>query len=290
MPLKRTILLLLLMLLPLAAAQVPVRVLLAEVPGLTVQFDGWHRGFVDGEARFETELPLSWPLRAEDGTIIIDGEPAGRTLRLETASGFVQYDGTTYRGALAFTARGSDLLVLNAVDVEDYLRGVVPAEMQAVWPAEALRAQAIAARSYVLSSLDYEADYDVCATQDCQVYDGTTREHPATDAAVAATAGTVLTWEGTFARTYYHADSGGAVASSEEVWGEDRPYLPALTDVAADTPHRSWSVDIAAARLAAELNASGLAVGTPHGLEVLERTRSGRAARVRISGSSGSTV
>lgn len=285
------LLFLLLFLLPgLAAAQVPVRVLLDEVETVTVAMDSWHRGFVDGAARFETELPLSWPLRAEGSRLLVDGQPVGRTLRFETASGLVSYGGTTYRGALAFTARDSAILVLNTVDIEDYLRGVVPSEMQASWPQEALRAQAIAARSYVLSSLSQQGDYDVCATQDCQVYSGTEREHPATDAAVAATRGLVLTWNGAFARTYYHADSGGMVASSAEVWGEDRPYLPALADVPADTPHRSWTLSIRAASLAAELNAAGLTVGTPHGIEILSRTSSGRAASVRITGSSGTAA
>jgi stage II sporulation protein D len=111
--------------------------------------------------------------------------------------------------------------------------------MQASWPLEALKAQAVAARTYTLLHIDGRRAYDVCATVDCQVYRGREVEHPASDAAVAATAGEVLTFRGAFARTYYHADSGGVIASSAEVWGSEIPYLQAFQDVASGGPHAS---------------------------------------------------
>lgn len=276
--------LLLLLLAPLVAAQVQVRVLLAETETFTLELLEGHRGTVDGSLRFSTALPLSWPLAASGDTVLVDGVAAGESLAFETDSGLVSWDGESYRGALLFIARDSRLLVINRLDVEDYLRGVVPAEMQASWPAEALRAQAIAARSYVLNSLSPVADYDICASTDCQVYRGISLEHPDSDRAIADTRGLVLTYAGGFARTYYHSDSGGVLASSSEVWGENLPYLQARADVAADTPHREWHQHIAPAELAQQLRLLGHDVGTPRSLEVTSQTSSGRVWELKVSG------
>src|SRR5699024_2296002 len=120
--------------------------------------------------------------------------------------------------------------------LEEYLKGVIPAEMHADWHPEALKAQAVAARSYVLHQLDPGEPFDVCADQDCQEYGGATLQHPATDRAVDSTEGLALTWEGEFIKAYYHSDSGGATASADEVWGEDLPYLPSREDVSTDSP------------------------------------------------------
>lgn len=282
--------LLLLLLCQVAMAQVQVRVLLEQVDSVELHMPGAHSGLLDGQTPFETALPLDWPLAADGGTLLVDGRAVGHSLRLEPATGLSYWNGQEYRGALTFVARDSTLLVLNTLDVEDYLRGVVPAEMQANWPAEALKAQAIAARSYVLNSLAPLADYDICATQDCQVYRGTALEHPASDSAITATRGLVLTYQGSFARTYYHSDSGGALASSSEVWGEAYPYLQARPDVAAESPHRSWSQQLDPLQLGQRLSAMGHALGTVSRMEILETTASGRVASLRVSGMAGSVV
>ncbi len=282
--------LLMLALLSVAAAQVQVRVLLEETDSVVLRFSEAHHGSVDGVHRFSTALPLTWPLRAVGDTLLVDGDAVGRSISFSTASGLVGWSGQPYRGALTFTASDSQLLVINQLDVEDYLRGVVPAEMQASWPVEALRAQAIAARSYVLNSLTPLSDYDICATTHCQVYRGTALEHPQSDRAIADTHGLVLTYDGTFARTYYHSDSGGVLASSSEVWGENLPYLQARSDVAAETPHRQWSQRIDPAILAAELRRLGFEVGTPASMSVVSQTASGRVEQLQVTGSAGSAT
>lgn len=286
----RMLFLLLLACLQPAFAQVQVRVLLSELPAADIRISEAHSGFIDGSPRFSTPLPLSWPLSASGDTLLVDGAAVGSSISFETASGFVWWDGQPYRGALTVLARDSGLLVINRLDVEDYLRGVVPAEMQASWPIEALRAQAIAARSYVLNSLQPLSDWDICATTSCQVYRGTVLEHPDSDRAIADTRGLVLTYEGRFARTYYHSDSGGMIASSSEVWGEDLPYLQARSDVPADSPHRLWSQQLNPQQLAAGLRAAGFDVGTPQSLTVLSYTDSGRVGRLSVQGSAGSAV
>jgi stage II sporulation protein D len=272
-----------------AQAQPLVRVLLADdLAEARVVFAGPHRGAVDGRA-FATPFPLSWPIAAAGGELTVDGHPVGRVLEL-TADAGVAWDGRTYRGSLRLLADGDRVRVVNVVDLEAYLRGVVPSEMVPTWPGEALRAQAVAARTYTLVHLDPEAAYDVCATDECQVYRGRDAEHPATDAAVADTAGLVLTYAGVFANTYYHSDSGGVIASSAEVWGRDLPYLQAFQDVAADGPHRTWTARLAPDQVARTLRAVGRDVGTVQRMSVLATSASGRALRAEFVGSSGRTV
>src|SRR5690606_31588277 len=144
------------------------------------------------------------------------------------------------------------------------------------WPLEALKAQAVAARSYTMTSLDPAGRYDLCATDECQVYRGVETEHPRTDAAIAETAGIVVSYAGVTARTYYHADSGGTVASSAEVWGAATPYLLARADARASTPHRAWQARLDGAAVGRALAAAGVDVGQVNGLRVVSLSESGR--------------
>ncbi|TVR95447.1 MAG: SpoIID/LytB domain-containing protein [Trueperaceae bacterium] len=270
-----------------ALAQPLVRVLLDERPGAaSVRIDGPHRGAIDGRP-FTTPFALTWSVAAVDGRLYVDAVPVGRQLELAPDAGEVVWDGARYRGSVRFVARGDTVLIVNVVDIESYLRGVVPAEMQANWPLEALRAQAVAARTYTMVNLDAGAPYDVCATSDCQVYRGIGIEHARTDQAVLSTAGQVLTFGGAYARTYYHSDSGGVVASSAEVWGMSIPYLSAFRDVASDGPHARWDVRLEPAMVAVQLTASGHHVGAVQRVRVLSYSESGRVASLEVVGSAG---
>ena len=271
-----------------AQAQTLVRVLLADVSAVAIGFDGPHRGSLDGRT-FETAHGLAWPLTAVGDRLWVDGREAGTTLDLTSDAGVV-WNGRRYRGTLRLVARAGGVRVINVLDLESYLRGVVPAEMQASWPAEALKAQAVAARTYTLHHLDGSRDHDVCATVDCQVYRGWDAENPATDAAIAATAGEVLTYEGVFARTFYHADSGGVIASSAEVWGADLPYLQAFQDVANAGPHSVWTARLDPRGVGAHLALVGVQIGTLARLRVLETSLSGRVVRAEVVGGAGRAV
>lgn len=274
---------------PLAHAQSLVRVLLADgLAGAEIAFTGPHRGTVDG-APFATPFALTWPIAASEGRLSVDDRLVGRVLELVGEDGVI-WDGRHYRGAVRLEAVGDRVRVVNVVDLEAYLRGVVPAEMSASWPAEALRAQAVAARTYTLAHLDPLAPYDVCATDDCQVYRGRDAEQAATDAAVWDTQGQVLTYQGTFARTYYHSDSGGVIASAAEVWGRDIAYLQAFRDVASDGPHSAWSIGLDPNLVAQQLASLGLSIGRPQRLSVLATSASGRVVRAEVLGSAGRVV
>lgn len=270
----------------LAHAIVPVRVLLADgLPQLTLSFPGAHHGAIDGRT-FATPLGLDWPMQVAGDSLLLDGSDVGRVLELGGEDGVV-FQGRRYRGSLRLIARDGVIRVVNVLDLESYLRGVVPSEMQASWHVEALKAQAVAARTYTLVNLSPQSDYDVCATDDCQVYGGMDAEHPATDQALLATEGQVLTYQGDFARTYYHADSGGVIASSAEVWGGELPYLQTFQDVVSDGPHRRWTLRLEPARVAQGLNPIGLGVGSVQGMRVLQASASGRVLRAEVWGSAG---
>lgn len=237
---------------------------------------------VNPSPRFETAFTLEWYVQAHAGYLYSETALLGRSLTLVSDSGVVRWQGQTYRGSLHLVATFEGILVINVLPLEDYLRGVVPAEMFANWHDEALKAQAIAARSYALTNLNPHAPFDICATFECQQYGGVDAENPRSDAAIAATQGLVVTYNGNVARTYYHADSGGHTASSAEVWGEDASYLMGAADTSTSTPHRRWQHTINVNQVAASLERYGHNIGTLQALRILETSPSGRVSRLEV--------
>ena len=139
------VLLLLLLLIPasVAAALEPfnrqVRVLLDTTSALTVGATGPHTGSVNGVPRFRTAAALDWPVLASHGQLYVDGVPIGSRMLLEADGSYLRVNGNRYRGAIRLVAQGDLVQVVNVVDMESYLRGVVPSEMSASWPMEALK-------------------------------------------------------------------------------------------------------------------------------------------------------
>jgi stage II sporulation protein D len=156
-----------------------------------------------------------------------------------------------YRGRIALRLSRDGLLQpVNIIDTEDYLAGVVPSEMPPSWPAAALQAQAVAARTYTAANLNkHDGDgFDLCSTTHCQAYSGRPGEDPAADAAVETTAGLILTYDSQPIDALYHASSSGQTLAAAEVWGKSVPYLQAVT-VPAEQPYL-WERKVAACRAA----------------------------------------
>ncbi len=146
-----------------------------------------------------------------------------------------------YYGAFRYTRiNGGNLTVVNIIDIEDYLKGVVPYEMSPSWHIEALKAQALCARTYTASHMGYHKKYgfDVCSTTCCQYYGGTERATDNSDRAVDETFGKYICYDGELCETYYFSSDGGATESSENVWNESIPYLRGVVD-----PYESKSID-----------------------------------------------
>ena len=145
-------------------------------------------------------------------------------------SGFVSAKNRWYRGILIIQNKNHKLTVINDVNMEDYLKGVVPSEMPSSWEIEALKAQAVAARSYALANLGKRASlgFDLKDTPEDQAYGGATAETARTNHAVDETSGLVLTYNYKVVSAFYSASAGGHTVNSKQVWGSDLPYIRAV--------------------------------------------------------------
>jgi stage II sporulation protein D len=149
--------------------------------------------------------------------------------------------GGPYRGELEVSVTGQRLSAVNAVGLEQYLAGVVPREMPAEWHAEALKAQAVAARSYALAHRLSGKGFDLYADVRSQVYGGIAAEDARATAAINATSGQVLLYERRIADTLFHSTSGGRTISAAEAFGTDVPYLVGVDDpFSALSPVHRW--------------------------------------------------
>ncbi len=175
------------------------------------------------------------------------------------------FRGNTYRGGFDYTRRDGELLtVVNVVDIEDYVKGVLPYEMSEGWPLEALKAQAVCARTYAANHFNSLRGYGCDVSNDTysQVYRGTGAAGSTTDAAVEATAGIYLTYDGKPIDTMYCSSTGGATEDSENVmanavgWlrGKLDPYEAASDGLNANS---SWTKNFSAASLADAVNRYG---------------------------------
>jgi stage II sporulation protein D len=200
------------------------------------------------------------------------------------------YAGTTLGQAPA----GSVVKVLEGskvvkVPLERYVRGVVAAEMPSSWPLAALEAQAIASRTYALTDHAGGSKFDVYPDTRSQMYLGAAAETAQTNAAVAGTAGQIVTYEGKPAITYYFASSGGMTEDVQNAWpgSEPQPWLQGVPDPYDAGPQFDWKLSLSFHAAAARLN--GLVKGSFRGIEVLRRGVSPRILTAAVLGSAGTT-
>jgi len=189
-----------------------------------------------------------------------------------------------YRGRLQLRLEGGVLQVVNHLPLETYLTSVVGSEMPASWPMEALRAQAVAARTYALKARKPAAAFDLQATTASQVYKGVESETPSTRAAVAGTRGLVLTYNNALIDAVFHSSSGGgSTESSGDLWSKQLPYLVSVRDFDDASPVRDWRQPLDQERLRQAFPELGGALG----IEVMATTPTGRISQARVQGPSG---
>jgi SpoIID/LytB domain protein len=206
----------------------------------------------------------------------------------------------TYRGELIVAQREDGLETINRLSLEDYLRGVVPAEMPASWPAEALKAQTFAARSYAVWQARGRSGqrFDVDDTTAFQVYKGANIEQPNVNQVVDATAGQVVTFGGQVIQAYFFSTCAGWTENNEAVWpgGIPLPYLRGIRDADpsgkpydAGAPLSSWSTGaLTVSQLEKALNGSEVTeVGRLMSIDLSRRLPSGRLASIAITGTAG---
>ena len=212
------------------------------------------------------------------------------------------FKGYRYYGGFRYERiGGGDLTVVNIVDLETYIKGVVPYEMSSSWPLEALKVQAVCARSYayinIHSGKHTSYHFDVCNTTDCQAYYGAGTNSSSyqaterTDQAVDETAGEYAWYDGQVIEAFYSSSHGGASESVYNVWGtslEQYPYLcgvedPYEADMASKNSYSSWTVSYTSSELAQRLENYGY--DTSSGIESLTLTYSdlGNVIQVRVN-------
>lgn len=199
-----------------------------------------------------------------------------------STSAKISAGGGRYRGGLEFRLAGGAVTVVNVLGVDDYAKGVIANEEPASWPAAALRAQAVAARSYALASSG-----TLFADTRSQVYRGVGSESPRTNAAVAATTRAVITYKGRVAQAFFFSASGGHTENVENVfYGAPRGWLKGVDDpYEKGAPLHRWRFSFTTAQLASRL--SGLFRGKFEGVSVIKRGSSPRVVWAVVRGSKG---
>jgi stage II sporulation protein D len=228
-------------------------------------------------------------LRDAQGTLISKELAAGSVLMSaaeDEEDKIISIDGSEYRdGVIALPNTGSTITIINYVTLEHYLRGVLNAEMSYAYPMEALKAQAVCARSYAIDNLGKHSKYgfDLCSGTCCQVYKGVSAEHEETDGACSSTSGLVMMYEGKVVPGYYSANSGGYTQNSEDVWSAALGYLRAVKDDFA--PLYPWSTSITFDTIKSRLETAGYSPGPIQSVAVAERNETGSVSELIVTGS-----
>jgi len=203
--------------------------------------------------------------------------------------------GNRYYGDFVFLRyNGDKMTVVNYVNIEDYTKGVVPYEMSASWPKEALKAQAMCARTYAAANFNQYGAYGFDVTNDTysQVYRGLVSANSTTNAAVDETAGLYVTYDGKLCNTFFFSSDGGATESSENVWSNELPYLRGRIDpfeADVDFGYKSWTADFTPAEITAKLKARGYSIGTITKIDA-EYTDVGNMKKLTFYDANGNTV
>jgi stage II sporulation protein D len=275
-----------------------LRVLVADgLPAVSVTSAGGI-GVTDASgtrARLGGRLTLGPKLVLPSGGKGADAKPAPLvapvTLRA-AGGGTLVVAGRTYRGSLRVLPSGKRLQLVNVVPLETYLLGVVPGEMPKDWPLDALKAQAVAARTYAVANLVKGRAFDLYSDARSQVYYGADAEAPGPTRAVTETRGQVLSFDGAPAETFYFSSSGGKTLSALDAFGQDVPYLVSVEDPWDEaSPNHRWQTQVLGAReLARRLGLAGAVTnvvyeaGTPGAPAALRLTRTaGATAELRLA-------
>lgn len=216
-----------------------------------------------------------------------------RICRLVSESKTVMLNDSRYRGTFTISSGPRGLEVVNHVPVEQYLYGVLPKEMPNKWDQEALMAQAVASRTYALyiKEKSSEKPFDVKATTASQVYGGYNAEARASNSAVDATRGQVMTYDGRLIIAYFHADSGGHTEDAKNVWNVDIPYLQGFSDrFSKNRPGGEWVHFLSFDAVRNQLNRYGLDLGWIRTLKPAGNSRSGRTLQMKVVSDKGTFV
>lgn len=278
--------------------------LLRKVTSAEIQSDFSYR-ILDGSTDKVLEKSKSGSSSAEiSGDKVNFSGKSAKSIRLKPnkEGQLFSVNGKKYRGSIELLNQGGKLTVVNSLPVDQYLYGVLPKEMSPSWPLEALKAQAVAARSYALHTTGKHKNegFDVCTTTDCQVYTGYDGEHAKTNEAVNQTRGEVLVHNGEVILAVFHAAGGGYTEHSENVWSSPIPYLRGVEDFDEGTPNYQWTIEMKVSEFSKKLQAKGYLIGDikridlsplqKRPLKSQDRGISGRVLQMKVEGTKGTVT
>ena len=226
------------------------------------------------------------------GRMLVNGQAASLPLEFK-GSQPIKWNGRPYRGSLSLVPYNSGFSAVNVLDVESYLRGVLKIEVNPAWPMEALKAQAVIARTYALRQAGRHGKegFDLCATTHCQAYRGMAAEDPKLDRAIAETRGVVVLYGSQLAHTYYFSDGAGWTADVSTVWGGRLPYLTCRPEpVPYETPHSRWKASLSQEALQKIMNALKAPVGTVLEIRTAQKDSGNRVTLLEVRGTSGNAT
>ncbi len=244
----------------------------------------------DGVPLFEGDGPVAVTLKNKE--LILNGVVAGsRPLTVRPQGTRPRVDGQAYRGKVTLWPDAKGVSVVNTLGIEPYLYGVLPKEMSPLWPEEALKAQAVASRTYTYNILLSQQDhprFDLEASTAFQVYGGADAEAPETTRPVDLTRGSYLAFQGLPIIACFHANSGGMTESADAVWGAALPYLKGVKDSFSRlTPDACWKKEMRVDTMVKRLWNKGYRPGGIISMETAEPSPSGRIGRVILNTSRG---
>jgi stage II sporulation protein D len=219
----------------------------------------------------------------------------GKVLHRFTASAplFILVNGRKYRGIVEVSPADKGMLVVNELPLEDYLVGLINCEISSQWPIEAIKAQAVVARSYAVYQIEARknAMYQLESTVMDQVYEGCAIEDSRAELGVKDTAGEVLTYDNKVIQAFYHSNCGGHTEASENVWGVPLPYLKGVECVyCLMAPSAKWEQTIPLKKIESLLKSNGYQVNGLQDIKAGKKNKSGRVTDLTLLSARGSMV
>ncbi|MGB5823559.1 MAG: SpoIID/LytB domain-containing protein, partial [Proteocatella sp.] len=219
--------------------------------------------------------------------IVIDGS---QNMYIKSDDVATQLENIKYRGKINLYVKASKLHAINELGMQDYLYGVIPKEMVSSWEIEALKAQAVVAKSYTITNYNkHRSDgFNVCATTHCQMYGGYGAEQAKTNESVDETENFVMMYDGKPAEGYFHASSGGRTESIGNMWNYGLDYMVGVEDeYSLGSPYDSWEVRLSAEEIRASLLKKNIDIGSIVGVKILKLSENSRVMQLGVLGTKG---
>ncbi len=237
----------------------------------------------------------AYEVRAAGKGIAVAGQELSSPIKLLASDGEerIRLGGNLYKGDILIKATPEGRLdIIEYLSLEDYLYGVLPSEMSSDWPLEALKAQAVASRTYAMKFINPARDYDITNGAEMQVYNGTNKINSRIIEAVNSTRGEVLKYKGKLITAFFHACCGGHTASVKSAWGEDviKPLYGVPDPFCSASSHYRWEYFLSSVDLLKFIQSQGSTALKIKSMKINQKDRSGRAASFRFTTDAGPKV